>query len=758
MPAGVATTSRMGDTAEFAPRSLNASLDAEPESKDDRPMLGLEGRRIAWAILALDVAVLVAAVALLVLNRRLEAPGLFLNALLPLAIGLIYPLLGAVVASRQPRNPIAWILVALGMTMSIAVLGDEYAIQSQLGASGLLPGSGFTAWLQAWMTASFFITGFPLLFLLFPEGRLPSARWKPVLAVIGLCFLVRNALAIFPRGRLTAAFEGVDLRLDNPTGLYDPRALSLGLRVIEAGIWLGYTLVILACVGALVMRLRRAQGVEKQQTKWLAYAAALLVFGLVANLAAGAVGQTTLAQLAFGFAVLTVTFGVPAATVFALLRYHLYGIDLVISRTVLVGGMAAFITLAYLAIVIGFGSLIGLGARPNLALSLVATALIAVAFQPVREWLQQAANRVAYGHRASPYEVLAQFSKQVAASSGAGETLTLVARVLAEGVSASRAEVWMCVDTQLVRVADWPRTTVDARHKFAIPLAEATAIPGADHVAPVEDQNELLGALAVTMPAGKELFPIEVRLLTDLAAHMTVVLRNLGLSAALGERLDDISRQEVELRRSRQEVVMAHDAERRRLERNIHDGAQQYIVAIAIKLRLAANVAASSPKRASRLIEELRSDVRQALAIVGELSSGAYPLVLQEQGLVAALRIQAQQLPLTVTINDQLTGRFDAPVEAAVYFTCLESLQNTTKHARAKHVTVWLGSIGDELVFSVTDDGVGFDPKSVTSGSGLRNMRERLASVAGELSLGAGPRGGAMVSGRVPSTAVRAPA
>src|SRR5439155_1944710 len=226
------------------------------------------------------------------------------------------------------------------------------------------------------------------------------------------------------------------------------------------------------------------------------------------------------------------------------------------------------------------------------------------------------------------------------------------------------ASVWIRSDGQLVPSATWP--------------AEAQPMPPeqADRVAAVRHQGEELGELGVQKRPGEPVTPVEEKLLTDLAAQAGQVLRNVRLTADLQARLEQISQQAAELRESRQRIVAAQDAERRRLERNIHDGAQQHLVALAVKLRLAATLAKRDPEKARRSIMELKAQTAEALQTLRDLAQGIYPPGLHERGLLDALSAHAEVTADGVT-------RYDPDVEAAVYFCCLEALQNAAKHAHA---------------------------------------------------------------------------
>jgi signal transduction histidine kinase len=268
-------------------------------------------------------------------------------------------------------------------------------------------------------------------------------------------------------------------------------------------------------------------------------------------------------------------------------------------------------------------------------------------------------------------------------------------------------------------------------------------------IVPVRHQGELLGALSINKRAGEAMTPVEDDLLQNLAAQAGLVLRNVRLTAELRARVEDISEQAAELRASRQRIVAAQDAERRRLERNIHDGAQQNLVALTVKLRLAANLARRNPERARESARALVVESDQALETLRALAKGIYPPLLRDQGLVAAIRAEVGKLAIPATIHVDLHDRYPSEVEAAVYFVCSEALQNVTRHAHASHVDVNLSGRSHALSFDIADNGAGFDVTNQRQGSGLRNMADRIEAIDGRLEVRSTNRG-TTVSGVVP--------
>jgi len=330
-------------------------------------------------------------------------------------------------------------------------------------------------------------------------------------------------------------------------------------------------------------------------------------------------------------------------------------------------------------------------------------------------------------------------------------------RILGEGTRASRAEAWLRVGEELRRAAAWPGRGGSPLDRVPIFADDLPDLPDVGRVVPVRHQGELLGALTVTKPASEPLTPIEDKLLSDLAAQAGLVLRNARLTAELRERLQQITVQAEELRRaagelraSRQRLVRAQDEERRRLERNLHDGAQQQLVALAVKQRLVESLIARDPERARQMLSELQTDTAEALDNLRELARGIYPPLLADQGLAEALRSQARKSAIPVAIEAEAVGRFSQETEAAVYFCVLEALQNVAKYSQASSVAVRLEAGNGLLSFTVSDDGRGFDRTNTKPGSGLPNMADRVAALGGSLTIDATVGQGTIVSGQVP--------
>ncbi|MGH2554156.1 MAG: ATP-binding protein [Actinomycetota bacterium] len=682
-------------------------------------------RRLAWSLWLVAFTMLVATVVLDVL--RAEREDLVFLIIAP-AMTMGYATVGALVASRHPGNPIGWLFLVTGIGLVLAGVTDNYAHRA-LSPNSSLP-LGTAAALVNQFSFILAIPPIPLAFLLYPDGHPPSSRWRVVAWVIVVGPLVGSVgIAIQPR-----TVEFGDVRVANPFGvetldwLAGTLATAGGVVSVAAG---------LACIVGLILRFRRAGGEERQQLRWLAYVGATTGLLLIAMFASGFAGEGISDFFFYAFFA-SFGLGVPVAAGIAILRYRLYELDIVIKKTVVFGLLAAFITLVYVVIVLAIPTaVIGVGTDQAGfgVLPMVAAAVIALMVSPLRARARRLADRLVYGKRATPYEVLSEFSDRLAGTYSTEDVLPRMVQILGEGTGARRAEVWLRVGPTIRREALWPPEDGISAPSLQVSGDELPEIPGTEAAVPVQHHGELLGALAVAMPPSEPLTPSQEKLVRDLAAQAGLVLRNVRLIE--------------ELRASRQRLVAAQDEERRRLERNLHDGAQQELVALAVKLRLAEGLV-QDPQRELELLASLQADAQAALENLRELARGIYPPLLADKGLAEALQAQGRRAPIAVEVSTDGVGRYPQEAEAALYFCCLEALQNVAKYAQALKATIALVERDGWLTFTVADDGVGFEPERAPTGTGLQGMSDRLEALGGSLEVRSSPNQGTTVTGRIP--------
>jgi signal transduction histidine kinase len=676
--------------------------------------------RWPWAIVALDVVMGVSGLVFVELKGDLIA-GDVANFVAFISMGVV----GALILSRDRRNVIGGLLLWTTTTVACAFLSNEWAgYLYEQGSDSL------AAWI-GWPGSSFWLIGlFPLLIflpLLFPDGELPTARWRPFAwAGVAVC-LIAFVLVGFADDVVAVASPGLggeDVELPNPLQI---PALE-PLAALGWGLWIGLLCLFVLAIVAMVLRFRRAVGIERQQLRWFSFAAIFLAayFVLSSILEAVEIAEGTVGEVisALGYLGLVSAIGV------AILQYHLWDLDVVVKKALVAGALVVLAVLVYAGAVALIGTVTVDRNRP--ALLFVIALALGIAFRPVMRVGRRLADRLVYGTRATPYEVLTDFSERVGTSYATEDVLPRMAQVLGQGTGADVARIWLRVGSSFRCAAVWPP---DAAEAVPTGSGDELIVKG-ETVSVVRDQGDVLGALSVGMPASDPMTPEKEKLVHDLAAQAGLVLRNVRL-------VED-------LRASRQRLVAAQDEVRRRLERNIHDGAQQQLVALAVKARLARRFTASDPAKASEMLQQIESETQTALEDLRDLARGIYPPLLADQGLVAAIEAQTRKGGQGVEVDANGVGRFPADVEATVYFCALEALQNVAKYAEAGRTVIHLSRTNGDLSFEVVDDGRGFDPAGVVAGSGLQGMADRLAAVGGSLEIRSAPGRGTTVAGHVP--------
>ena len=399
------------------------------------------------------------------------------------------------------------------------------------------------------------------------------------------------------------------------------------------------------------------------------------------------------------------------------------------------GAMGGFVAGVYLLTVgIGVG-VVGSG-RGVLGLSVIATALGSVTFEPVRRLVQREVNRLIYGRRASPYEILASLADRLAEIESTQDVLGRMARLMADGTGADQATVWLSRERELIAGAGWPARPPTAR------VESLDELPGL--VCPVSHDGEQVGALQVVKSRGSPIAPVEQRLIADLAGSAGLVLGNQRLHAALAHQAE-------ELRASRRRLVRAQDTERRRLERELHDGTEREIVALkAHVLCLEQMAREDGVGEIPDVLSEVAADLDLTIENIRSLARGLHPTALESDGLEAAVMSAARGSPISVEVECEGLGRHPKAVESALYFVVSEAMTNAVKHGEPSLIRVTLSECEGLVSVEVDDDGAGLDTHQVGHGVGLSNIRDRVEALGGEFRLDSAVGGGTRVSARIP--------
>jgi len=672
-------------------------------------------RTVAWGSVALAIAFGVLAIGLTVGNggalpvtTTIESGPVGTSVLM--AIVLSFSIVGAIIATRRPDNWLGWLFCADGLLISFQNFAGVYASFHGTAASpGSLPGAPWSALLDdsLWIPFLFMTTAF--LFLLFPEGRPVGRGRKNAVILASVAAVVATTVAGLFEPSLYIYPD-----VPNPIGVQLPSIVSGPLTGASFLVLLS---VLVYAVVNLFMRLRRSSGEARLQFRWFTYSTVLILLLFIPSAFLPSV--PVFVQLLGALALFTL----PVAVGISIMRYRLYDIDVVIKKTVVYAILAGLIVIVGAVVILVLGAIAVGPVSNNRALLITAGAVMGFAVWPLRLVASHIADRIVFRGRETPYEVLTSFADRVAETYSTDDVLPRMAQVLAAGTGATSAAVWLRVGEGFRIAAVWP---AGSEEPDAIPI-EATE---------VRHQGEVLGALSVSMPANDPMNPTKETLIKDLAAQAGLVLRNVRLIE--------------ELRGSRRRIVAAQDERARKLERNIHDGAQQQLVAIQVKLRLTDGMIERDPAKAHALLAELQRESNEALEDLRDLARGIYPPLLADKGLPTALEAQARKSTVPVVIRGDGTGRYTPEIESAVYFSCLEALQNVAKYAEASRVTVELTQTNGNLAFEVRDDGRGFNASTTSYGTGLQGIADRLAALGGELAVTSAPGDGTAVAGRLP--------
>ena len=719
---------------------------------------------LAWSLCALSLTFVI----VWALFRFLNSPtptGINLSPLLAeicwYLLCVSFAAIGALVASRQPKNTIGWIFCATGLFLTSSGAGGQYAIYALVSSPGWLPGGGTAAWLEAFLNGPIIIALFALLLLLFPDGRPPSHRWRVVLWLDLIA-----AMLIFAGSFKPGPMETSSLRVANPFGIEQISALLNALSSV--GLYLALALTAVGAV-SLMVRFRRSRAEERQQIKWFAFAGAIMsaviaVGPFLWSLPPSSPAVTLIWPVLF----LSAGSTIPVATGIAILKYRLYDIDLLISRTLVYGALTVCIVGIYVLVVGYLGALFA--SRGNLVISIFAAVLVAIMFQPLRERLQRIVNRLTYGERDDPYRVLARLGRRLEETIAPEAVLPAIVENIARALRLPQVAVWLAdgdtlrlgaahgsaptsVTVQDARAVETLRHATDALHpKDLGPSGEygdVLAGSGVSLILPLTHQGAFVGALCLAPRSpGEEFSPADRLLLRDLATQSGAAAHEVQLTGALRSSLED-------LRRSRERLVEAQEEERRRIQRDLHDGLGPLLASMRLRLEACLEVAEKTDIPLSGDLERLYELVGEATGDVRGLVYDLRPPVLDQLGLVPAIRQHCERFGRETGIETELATAAELSVPAAAEVTVLrvvqEALVNVQKHACASRVVVRLEQQGEWLLVGVADDGMGLSANGGTSaGTGLLSMRERAELLGGTLKLNSRPGGGTDLLARIP--------
>ena len=605
-----------------------------------------------------------------------------------LLLGLTFASVGAIVVRRVPDNRIGWVFSVAGLLNVVNLVTWQYA-DVDLHTAHHLPGSTAAVVINTVMGEEV-AAWFGLAVLLFPDGRLPSRRWRPVLVglLAGMALLV--VAGTLTPGRYDEPFAAVS----NPFGVPGTRA---AMDAVDMAGWLLVFAGLMAGAVGLIVRLRRATAVVRQQLKLV------LAVGSVAATVTALDMSTWLiwphGGLPARMAVLGFTFAAfPLAAGFAILRRGLYGIDAVINRTLVYGTVTAVLAAAFAATVVLLGTALGRGSAWTTA---AATLVVAIAFRPVRGRVQDAVDRRFNRARYDALHRMTGFLDDLRAG-----------RAAPEGVEALLRELVSDPTLELCFFLPESQLYVDAH---GMPVVDAPDDPR--ERVPIERGGQPLGqVLHSTTSRGH---PVLLRQLVEAG----------GLAIEIARLRVELRRQLAEVQASRTRIVAAADAERRRIERDLHDGAQQRFVSIGLALRHAQHALGPAAPEVSRALEGAVAEITIAIDELRELARGLRPAQL-DAGLGSAQRDLASRAPLPVEVHTS-GPRASPDVETAAYFTACEGLTNAVRHAHATKVVLSAARHNGRLVVSVVDDGVG--GASAIAGSGLTGLVDRVAAQGGTL-------------------------
>jgi two-component system NarL family sensor kinase len=659
---------------------------------------------------AVTVGVAIAAIALIaaavVLNALSGAHATSWAETVVGSVGLLMTCAVAVlIGVRRPGHLIGLLLAASALLVSLSGAAEAYGIYAVLAHPGSLPAGRLAVlWTDAsWPTL---FVGVAAIAFVFPDGQLPSPRWRRVAICAGVSFAGTIAVGLVTPDGFDAPFEHVSSPLPDLSGALGP---------LQALLLAGTLAGLIASALAVRARYRRADGVERQQILWLACAAWLIPVTVIVCLA-GILFADDPDAIIFGFVLATVT-AVPAAIGVAVLRFRLYDLDRVVNRALVYGALTVGVVALYAAVVVALGSLVQ--SSDSFLISLLGTGVVAVAVQPARTWLQRRVDRLMYGDRDDPYAGLSRLATRLQASVAPDAALSTIVTAVAD----------------VLRV---PFVAIDLARDAASARAATHGRPGrGEHVTvALAFQGERVGDLVVEERAPGEPFgAADRRLLNDLAGHAGAAVHAIRLTA--------------DLQRSRERLVLAREEERRRIRRDLHDGLGPALAGAVFQSDAARDLIVRDPEAADALLVSLREGLQAAVADIRALVYALRPPALDELGLVPALHEQAARLNAIGTgPRISIEGPAELPdlpaaVEVAAYRIAVEAITNAVRHSGASTCSVHLYVNGGLEIDVVDDSATSRQP--YRPGVGIASMRERASELGAILTVLPGRHGGTHV-------------
>ena len=639
-----------------------------------RPQLAVAGAWCAWAAAVVLTGVAVA------LGWQPAVGDWWLN--LPLATA--YPLAGAIILTSRPGHPIGRLMIGVGLAAGLAIATHQYATRAIVLDPGSLPFATAAAWIGSWMWALAAMPAMTILPLLFPDGRLLSRRWRPILAAAVVAVAAAVVGFGFAPGRLTD-FPSVH----NPMSV---DALGAVTRVLQRAF---FPLILIATVGAvasLVMRSRHGDPRTRQPLR-LVTASMVAFVALVALVNALPLPLFLAAALQVGAALL-----VPAAIVIGVLQRRLFDIRVIVKPSLVYAALTVSVLGLYVAVVQLVGRLGG-----HAVGLVVATGVAAVAFEPLHQRLQHGVDRLLHGDRADPAAAVTRLAGHLGESTSPTALLAAAAAGVGEALQVPGVRVTAVDGERVVSEAEWGGFPTDVER------------------VPVGFYGGVVGYLELAQrEAGTVLDRADGRVLARLLPHLGTAMHIVVLTA--------------DLHAARERAVLAREEERRRIRRDLHDGLGPVLAGLGLGLEGAADLVATDPDHARELLVELSEEVHAMIGDVRRLVYELRPPSLDDLGLLGALREHASSIgrrpgavAVTIDAPDELPV-LPAAVEVAVFRIAMEALTNVERHAHARRCTVRL-RVDDDVEVTVEDDGVGID--ACGSGVGLSSMQERVQELNG---------------------------